>query len=152
MQPLMVYSWSDEDGWQELADVARVAFGEHHRPVETGHDRIRRALTDVGYAIEDLEPALVWPRQYGKKAFTLTATFSPSRGIRDLFAWVDEHVRTRQAVTVDRLAHELGITTDAARRHFDAVQDVLYAAGLVDGYGGLTVPQPVRAPVPWPDR
>lgn len=152
MEPLMVYAWSDTDGWQELADVARAAFGEHRRPIDIGLDGIHHALTDVQLTSKNPETAFVWRRQHGKSALTLEATFHRTDGLRDLFAWVDAHVHARQQTTVDRLAAELDISAYVARRHFDAVQDVLEQVGVGDGYGGLTLTQPVRPPVPWPDR
>ena len=120
--------------------------------IETWLENLRYALTDVTFTSEDLEPSFVWPHQQGKSSFTVTAMFPPSDGIRDLFAWVDEHVRVRQAATVDRLAAELGISAYVAGRHFDAVQQLLEEAGVGDGYGRLTLTQPVRPPVLWPGR
>lgn len=152
MEPLMVYAWSDADGWQELADVARAAFGEHRRPIEIGLDGMRHALTDVAFTARDREPAFAWPSRHGKGALTFEATFHQTDGLRDLFAWVDAHVHARQQTTVARLADELGISAYVARRQFDAVQDLLEQAGIGDGYGRLTIPQPVRPTVPAPSR
>lgn len=136
-----------EEYWRALMPAE-----EHRQPIEIGLDGIRHALTDMEFTSRDPEPAFVWPRQHGKTALTLTATFHQTDGMRDLFAWVDECVRSRQAATVRRLAAELGIHAYVARRDFDAVQDVLEQAGIGDGYGNLTVPQPVRPPVPAPPR
>jgi hypothetical protein len=136
----MTYAWSDADGWQVVA-----TFEESRRPIDIGLDGIRHALADVEFTNKDPEPFLVWPRQFAKG--TLTATFRTTTGMKSLFAWVDEAVRVRQTATVDRLAAELGIPVCVARSHFDGVQDVLEQAGIGDGYGCLTIPQPVRPPV-----
>lgn len=136
-----------EEYWRALAPTEG-----HRRPIEIGLDGIRHALTGVQFTSEDLEPAFVWPRQSGKSAFTIEATFQQTDAMKSLFAWVDAHVRARQQATVARLADELGWSEPLVRRQFDAVQDVLEAAGIGDGYGGLTIPQPVRPPVPTPSR
>lgn len=135
------------------ADAASVAAEESRSPIEIGLDGIRHALTDVQFTSMDQGPPFVW--QHGESTlppFTLTATFQPSNGVRGLCAWVDEHIRVRRASTVDRLAADLGISSYVARRHFDAVQDVLEQAGVGDGYGRLTLRQPVRPPVQAPAR
>ncbi|WP_157876880.1 hypothetical protein, partial [Streptomyces graminilatus] len=72
--------------------------------------------------------------------------------LESLFAWGDAHVRGGQQAMVARLADEFDRPRFLVRRQFYAVQHVLEAAGIGDGYGNLTVPQPVRPPVPTPTR
>lgn len=111
-------------------------------------------LVGVDFGYEPAEAVVVWPRQSesGKRvvALALEAAFQQTEAVKGLFAWVDAHVRARQDSTVSRLADELGRPPSLVRRQFDAVQDVLEAAGIGDGYGRLTVPQPVRLPVQAP--
>lgn len=90
-----------------------------------------------------------WPRQSGKRAltkeFTLEGSLSETARlfVEPLFA----EILARRTRTVHRLAHELGLDVATARRQFDEVQHVLEATGVGDGYGLLTIPQPVRPPV-----
>ncbi|MCX4974256.1 hypothetical protein [Streptomyces sp. NBC_00620] len=58
----------------------------------------------------------------------------------------------RQLRTVHRLARQLGIRPREAQRQFDQVQRVLEETGIGDGYGCLTLSQPVRPPVIWRAR
>ncbi len=136
----------------DIEEYVRVLTDGSRRAVETGLEGMEYALTDVQFTSEAPEPAFAWTHWPGKSALTLETTFRPSDGVRELFAWVDEHIRVRQAATVDRLAAELGIPAHVARQHFDAVQHLLEETGVGDGYGDLTIPQPVRPPVPWPSR
>ncbi|WP_405909586.1 hypothetical protein OG742_37290 [Streptomyces sp. NBC_00828] len=124
---------------QELAGISRVAVEEYRSAIEIGVEGVRQALADAPQAYFD------WPRQYGKRE--LTVEYTPYDGTRSLFGWVDAHVRARRASTVDRIADELGLPTHLARHQFEGVQRVLEDTGIADGYGLLTVPQPVREPI-----
>lgn len=111
-------------------------------------------IVGVDFGHEPSVPVVAWPRPYGKRvvALALEATFHQTNVMKGLFAWVDAHVRARQEATVVRLADELGWPEPLIRRQLDAVQHVLEAAGVGDGDGNLTVPQPVRASALWPGR
>ncbi|WP_157876773.1 hypothetical protein, partial [Streptomyces graminilatus] len=128
-----------EECWRAL-----IPGEEHRQPIKGALDGIRHALTDMEFTSKDPEPAFVWPRQHGKSALTIEATFQQTDAMKSLFAWADAHVRGRQQAMVARLADEFDRPRFLVRRQFYAVQHVLEAAGIGDGYGNLTVPQPVR--------
>lgn len=96
---------------------------------------------------------LDWPRKHGRKNLAAHTFKTQLTAVLDevLFTGVSEHVRARQDATVRRLARDLRTTPARARADFDAVQRVLEAAGIGDGYGRLTTPQPVREPIHPPD-
>ena len=120
---------------------------EHRQPIDPAvRAALNVAVPDACSPVEDLQQAFI--------GLCLTATFEGRRddGLRDLFAWVDAHVRTRQDMLLHRLAEDLGIPEPLARRQFDSVQRALEDAGVGDGYGRLTIRQPVRPPVQAPTR
>ncbi|MDT7847231.1 hypothetical protein [Streptomyces justiciae] len=122
----MVY---DEDrGWQPLGHVA-----------ETGRDLF------VCAPPEWQQTVVTWARQHGKSSGVLTAALEPPL-VDAVFA---EH-RAHRDRRIRRIADDLGLWPETARHQFDEVQRVLEAAGVGDGYGRLTIPQPVRLPVPPP--
>jgi hypothetical protein len=97
--------------------------------------------------VEDL--VLTWPRQHGKARLRgeLEVTFQPTEQMRRAFAQIEQR-RTRR---LRRLARDLSLPLVLVRSRFNAVGQVLEAAGVGDGYGGLTIPQPVRPPIPLPN-
>lgn len=109
----------------------------------------------VGFVLEHHYPPgaelLVWPRQSGKRdlvqAFTHEGPLSHTAraALKPFFA----QLLVRRDRTVHRLAHSLGLHPTAARQQFDQVQHVIEEAGVGDGYGQLTLTQPVRPPVLW---
>lgn len=122
-----------EDDWQHLADSPMVSF-------------------DPG--VPDNCAMVMWPRHHGKRALTGEITFEGPLSetarlwLEPLFA----DLLVRRDRTVHRLAHELGLDIRAARHQFDLVQHILESAGIGDGYGRLTIRQPVRPPVQAPRR
>lgn len=108
------------------------------------------AVVGIDYGYDPAQSVVVWPRQYGKQAFTLEFEGPLKEGARELFEQIFASIRARQDLMLARLARELGIWPEAARRQFDAVQKVLETAGIGDGYGQLTIPQPVRPPIALP--
>ncbi|OQQ16109.1 hypothetical protein B0675_02150 [Streptomyces sp. M41(2017)] len=115
---------------------------------------------EVGYATVELVPDLSlggeqhaederafqgWPPRGLRQS--LTAVLSD--GARRMFRDLAEELHRCQRRRVRRLAYELHIPIDEASRSFDAVQRVLEANGVGDGYGCLTIAQPVRPPIVW---
>lgn len=96
---------------------------------------------------------IAWPYKHGKTAaLTVTLETPLTGGLRALYdALLVSHQADRDQ-RLRRLADDLGWWEDAVRSHFEAVQQVLEEAGVSDGYGRLTLPQPVRPPIipPWP--
>lgn len=100
-----------------------------------------------------LDETHVWPRQTGKGAlaFRLEASFQITDRMRRPWGALDaliEEQRTRRHL---RLARDLCLPLFLVRSRFNAVDQVLEASGIADGYGGLTLAQPVRPPVQLPD-
>ncbi|MEU6376777.1 hypothetical protein [Streptomyces sp. NPDC046909] len=94
---------------------------------------------------------VTWARQYGKSAGVLTATIEASlTGIHTLVDSLFANHQAQRDRRVRRLADDLGLWPETARSQFDAVERVLEAAGVGDGYGRLSLTQPVRPPVPPP--
>ncbi|MGW0566111.1 hypothetical protein [Streptomyces tauricus] len=97
-------------------------------------------------------PAFVWPHLHGKTALTarLGTSFTYTHGPFDeALAALDAIYRARLDRRLARLARALGQWEEIVRRDFHAVQQVLEDAGVLDGYGRITIPQPVRPPVIW---
>lgn len=96
----------------------------------------------------------LWPylrlQQSLTKEFTFEVPLSDTAytALHPLFV----QLLVRQLRTVHRLAHHLGLHPKEAWRQFDQVQHVLEDAGVGDGYGCLTLNQPVRPPVIWEAR
>lgn len=89
-----------------------------------------------------------WPRQWGltlaSERWTTNATLGGFLAA--------EGAKQRRAAAVARLADEQSLPRFLIRNRFDAVQRLLEEAGIADGYGRLTILQPVRPPVPNPAR
>lgn len=106
-------------------------------------------LPDLSYP--DALPALddgeswQWPPSGLRQSLTAVLSQEAQQTYRNL---LDELGRCQRA-RVRRVAHDLRLPLEEASRSFDAVQRVLEAAGVGDGYGQLTVPQPVRLPITW---
>ncbi|MDX2520563.1 MULTISPECIES: hypothetical protein [Streptomyces] len=100
---------------------------------------------------EDL--ALNWPRQHGKSQLRgeLQVTFQPTDQMRRAFGRLNAQIEQRRTRRLLRLARDLSLPLFLVRSRFNAVERVLEASGIGDGYGGLTIPQPVRPPVQLPD-
>ncbi|MFF3928597.1 hypothetical protein [Streptomyces hirsutus] len=107
---------------------------------------------DYGAADPGESAVITWPHQYGKTAALRSVTLEASltgdtRGLFDALlvghrAHLDRRLR--------RLATDLGRWVPHVRHDFHKVQHVLEEAGIGDGYGRLTIPQPVRPPVEQP--
>ncbi|WP_320784158.1 hypothetical protein [Streptomyces sp. CRN 30] len=97
---------------------------------------------------------IAWPYGHGKTAAALTASIDvPLTGsMRALFDTLLAGHRAHLDRRLRRLADDLGQWEPCVRRDFAAVQQVLEVHGITDGYGRLTVPQPVRPPVQPPPR
>jgi len=102
-------------------------------------------LIEHAFDDEPYEATVIsWPRRYGKTVALKTAVETPyAWAVRGLFA--AQHARREQQI--QRLADALGWWPETVRRQYDAVQQVLQDAGIGDGYGQLTIPQPVRPPL-----
>ncbi|MDX3162409.1 hypothetical protein PV516_01160 [Streptomyces scabiei] len=101
--------------------------------------------------VEDL--VLNWPRQHGKTLLRgeLQVTFQPTEQMRRAFGLLNAQIEQRRTRRLLRLARDLSLPLFLVRSRFNAVGQVLEAAGVGDGYGGLAIPQPVRPPVPLPN-
>ncbi|MEU1275294.1 hypothetical protein [Streptomyces sp. NPDC005799] len=103
-------------------------------------------------------PAIEWPRKSGKKnllkqlsgeiTFEVSTSEALLAALRPLFA----EALSRRERMLARLAADLRIPVHLARQRFNTVLQVLENAGLADGYGHLTITQPVRPPVLLPTR
>ncbi|MET9140534.1 hypothetical protein [Streptomyces parvulus] len=103
-------------------------------------------------ASED-EAALVdWPVRYGKTAFTASIDAPLTDGLRALYDALAAGHQKGLDRRLGRLADDLGLWEPVVRRQFGEVQQVLEQAGIGDGYGRLTIPQPVRPPIEPPVR
>lgn len=111
-------------------------------------------IIGIDYGAPDpAESAVIaWPHQYSKTAALTTVTVeAPLTG--DTRALLDALLaghRARLDRRLHRLADDLGLWEPAVRVQFHAVERVLEEAGIGDGYGRLTIPQPVRPPVSAP--
>ncbi|MGA4896724.1 hypothetical protein ACPCAJ_01995 [Streptomyces griseoincarnatus] len=95
---------------------------------------------------------LAWPHQHGKA--TLTASLDIEvpltdglRSLHDALAAAHSRALGRR---LRRLAHDLGQWEPHVRVDFQRVQQVLEDHGIGDGYGRLTIPQPVHPPIETP--
>ncbi|MCX4993818.1 hypothetical protein [Streptomyces longwoodensis] len=94
-----------------------------------------------------------WIRTYGRGA-SLTATFTAplTGGLRDLFNRLHAEQRAARDRRIHRLAEDLGMWPDHTLWQFESIEDLLERAGVGDGFGQLTIPQPVQplpAPTSW---
>ncbi|MCF2130156.1 hypothetical protein L1I79_27540 [Strepomyces sp. STD 3.1] len=88
-----------------------------------------------------------WPVQYGKTAFTASIDVPLTDGLRALYDALAAGHQKDLDRRLRRLADDLGLWEPVVHRQFGEVQQVLEQAGIGDGYGRLTIPQPVRPPV-----
>lgn len=111
----------------------------------------------TGTAYEDTGPAEVpvvtMPCQHSiTTGFATTVEASRTGDLRALF----DALSAAHSAGLDRrlllLADDLGRWEPHVRHDFHAVLQVLEDAGVADGYGRLTIPQPVRPPVEPPTR
>lgn len=97
-----------------------------------------------------------WPHQSGKRALwramsgELTIKFPASQAAARAFNALFAADWARQERMLQRLAADLRIPLSRARQQFWDVVRVLEGADIADGYGRLTIPQPVRPATPWP--
>ncbi|MFC8361105.1 hypothetical protein ACFUIY_14680 [Streptomyces griseorubiginosus] len=111
-------------------------------------------VREASFGFKDV--ALEWPRQCGKDAWRqalsgeLTVRFPVTEAMSRAFAALLAADYARQDRMLRHLATDLGIPASLAREQYDDVVRVLEKAGVADGYGCLTVPQPVRPAPPWP--
>lgn len=93
-------------------------------------------------------PVVTMPCQHGDNAGSTTNVEASLTG--DLSSLFDA-LTTAHSADLDRrllrLADDLGLWEPIVRRQFQAVQYLLEVAGIADGYGRLTIPQPVRPPI-----
>ncbi|MEV8124808.1 hypothetical protein AB0P07_11945 [Streptomyces sp. NPDC085944] len=97
-------------------------------------------------------PGVTMPCQHGTTSFSATVQASIDDGLRTLtnaIAAVCERDLDRRLL---RLADDLGRWEPHVRLEWHQVQQVLEDAGIADGYGRLTIPQPVRPPIEPPAR
>ncbi|MEU9245836.1 hypothetical protein [Streptomyces sp. NPDC048385] len=114
-----------------------------HIWTEVGH------TVGVDFGVQPLTHAAVArPCQQEKRSITVDVPLSDS--LRAFFEPFLLAADVWQEKRVARIAAELGLHPRVARLQFDGVQRVLEAAGIGDGYGRLTIPQPVRPPVKLP--
>lgn len=101
-------------------------------------------------------PGIEWPRQYGRRTLMrelsgeVTVEGPAARALFAAFEPLFAADLTRHERMLHRLAADLQIPVFLTRKRFRAVQRVLEDAGIADGYGRLTIPQPARTPVPAP--
>ncbi|MEV1063409.1 hypothetical protein [Streptomyces sp. NPDC050263] len=162
-EPMTIEIWSNSDReWKPVPGVTDfiLSFSAVTEAVTTVTENTARALEKFSEALRrDIEPASVpvvafpcrsphavtWPQQFGKTAFTIDIPFSGA--LRQCFEPLFAAARARKDRRLARLAGQLGRNLGAMRHQFDTVVRVLEAAGIADGYGNLTIPQPVRPPV-----
>ncbi|MGC4918671.1 hypothetical protein [Streptomyces albogriseolus] len=156
---------------QEQVRLAEEAYlqavtEQYHNGCPDLHEVFFRPLTggewkSLGYATGPLfsmdfgapDPAetavLAWPHQHGKAAFTASIDVDVplADGLRSLFdALAAAHGRAL-GQRLRRLADDLGQWEPHVRHDFHRVQQVLVDHGIGDGYGLLTIPQPVHPPI-----
>lgn len=126
-----------------------VILDEAHVWASNGWEGVASVTLEHRYPADMELP--VWPRQLGKQTLVQEFTLKGPRSrlaraaLRPFFA----QLMIRRDRTVHRLAHHLSLHPAVVREQFDQVQHVLEETGIGDGYGCLTLTQPVRPPVPW---
>ncbi|WP_314411405.1 hypothetical protein [Streptomyces sp. DSM 40484] len=129
-----------------------VILDEAHVWASNGWEGVASVTLEHRYPADMELP--VWPRQLGKqvlaKEFTCTAPLSDA-GQAMLRTFLAQLLARRNR-TVRRLARHLNRPAVVVGRQFDQVERVLEETGIGDGYGCLTLTQPVRPPVTWEDR
>ncbi|WP_328439341.1 hypothetical protein OHA71_23675 [Streptomyces sp. NBC_00444] len=112
-------------------------------------------IAGIDFGQPDPGLVVVWPHQNGKRTvFSMELTFEgPSHGalMKVFEPFLGAALASRER-RVARLAADLGLYRETARHQYDEVLRVLEAAGVADGYGRLTISQPVRPPIPAPAR
>jgi len=133
-------------------EAMNVAAENATRALENFGEALRRDIGPVAVPVVTMpcrQPhTVIWPKQYGKTAFTIEAPFSSA--LRACFEPLFAAARARQDRRLARLARQLGLYPEAVRLQLDAVLRILEAAGIADGYGNLTIRQPARPPIPPP--
>ncbi|MEU4172130.1 hypothetical protein AB0F46_35265 [Streptomyces sp. NPDC026665] len=118
------------DDWQHVGYTAGPVFGMDHGAPDPSASAV-------------LAVPVV---QYGNTtSFTVEAPLTGT--MRALFDALTTCHRAHLDRRLLRIAEDLGQWEPHVRRDFSAVQQVLEAAGIGDGYGRLTIPQPVRPPI-----
>ncbi|RSR98054.1 hypothetical protein EF913_28400 [Streptomyces sp. WAC04189] len=109
-------------------------------------------IIGIDYGVPDpAETAVIaWPYRHGKTAALASVEASLTGGMRSLFDALTAGWQASLDRRLRRLADDLGLWEPAVRHEFQQVQQVLEGAGIGDGYGRLTIPQPVRPPVDTP--
>lgn len=113
-----------------------------------------RIVLDEAASVRRTRPVITWPRQSGKTSIrqalqsTLTHQLPMTDGMRRLADYVVAAADAARERRLRRLAAELGMPLAVVRGRFHSVQQVLEDTGIGDGYGQLTIPQPVQATAP----
>ncbi|MFJ2007033.1 hypothetical protein [Streptomyces chartreusis] len=118
------------DGWQHLGYTSGPVLG-------------------VDFGQSDPEMVVAWPLQDVPVVCT-TVEVNLSASMRALFDALLSSHRADLERRLHRLAEDLGRWVEQVRHDFEQVLAVLEAAGVADGYGRLTIAQPVRPPVQVP--
>ena len=152
--------------WQVAEEAYLQALTDQYVSV---HEVLFRPLTSgdwqaLGYSTAPLvgldygapnpgETATVfWPRKHGKTAaLSLDFEAACGDGTRALLDALLAGHQAQMDQRLHRLAQDLSQWEPRVRRDFTAVQQILEDLGIADGYGQLTIPQPVR-PEPLPPK
>ncbi|MFJ3794971.1 hypothetical protein ACIPSJ_01645 [Streptomyces sp. NPDC090088] len=165
---MTVKFWSAADGeWRTLGELVAGAFEPLGSTTEAmvrasaALERFKEAIQEAGDRPAPVPvitlpsarlhtPELVWPYQYGKGTVEVAFDGPVTRSLRTLFEPLFLAADVWQERRLARIAEDLGLHPRVARLQFDGVRRVLEAAGIGDGYGRLTIRQPVRPPVELP--
>ncbi|WP_435218376.1 hypothetical protein [Streptomyces sp. bgisy034] len=106
-------------------------------------------ILGLDFGQHDPEMAVAWPFQ-DVPVVSTTVEVNLTDTMHALFDALLSSHRADLERRLHRLAEDLGRWVEQVRHDFDQVLAVLEAAGIADGYGRLTVTQPVRPPVQVP--
>lgn len=132
---------------QPTPDDARQMWFRSHEPPDWEPLGTTGPVIGLDFGVEDpYESAVLgWPHQYGKTAALSVEYTTPFTSVmRGLFDALEASHQADLNRRLARLARDLGRFVPHVRHDFHAVQQVLEAAGITDGYGRITIPQPVR--------